>query len=99
MCNTVQGKGWACGNAEHVLHALGGSAVSVEHGRGGVHGGAWSSLARGIDPLGRDGAGGEETGQEVVGAALPKLGAHGAMAMVAGAGGVGLVSLCSVGSS
>jgi hypothetical protein len=76
MCNTVQGKGWACGNMAHALCVLGGSALSVRHGRGGVHGGAWSSLAWGIDPLGRDGAGGEVTGQEVVGAALPKLGAH-----------------------
>jgi hypothetical protein len=77
MCNTVQGKGWACENAAHALRALGGSVVSVGHGRGGVHGGAWSSLARGIDPLGRNGAGSEVTGQGVVGAALPKLGAHG----------------------
>jgi hypothetical protein len=49
--------------------------------------------------LGRDGAGDEVTGQEVVGAALPKLGAHGGH----GDGGRGrrgrAVSLCGVGSS
>jgi hypothetical protein len=74
MCSTVQGPGWACGNTAHTLRALGGSVVSVGLSQGGMHGGVRSSLARGIDPLGRDGAGGEVTGQEVVGAGLPKLG-------------------------
>jgi hypothetical protein len=48
-------------NATHTLRALGGPVVSVQHGRGGVHGEARAVLAQGIGHRGRHGAGGEVT--------------------------------------
>jgi hypothetical protein len=38
----------AHGNMRHALCALGGSEVSIWHGRGGVYGGAQAKLAQGI---------------------------------------------------
>jgi hypothetical protein len=68
------------GNVTHALRALGGPVASVPHGQGGVHGEARAGLAQGIGRRGRHGAGGEVTGQGVVGGALPRssiLGGHG----------------------
>jgi hypothetical protein len=47
------------------------------HGLAAVHGRSRGFLLQGIDPLAHDGAGGEVTGLEMVGGALPMLGAHG----------------------
>jgi hypothetical protein len=69
-----------CGNATHALRALGGLVASVRRGRGGMHGEARAGLAQGVGRRGRHGAGGEVTGQGVVGGALPRssvLGGHG----------------------
>jgi hypothetical protein len=63
--------------AQHALCVLGGTVASGWHGRGVVCGGSEVAASRGI---GRGRAGkldGEVTGREVVGAALPVLGAHG----------------------
>jgi hypothetical protein len=65
------------GNAQHALRMLGGTVDSGWHGRGVMCGGSEVAASRGI---GRGRAGkldGEVTGREVVGAALPVLGAHG----------------------
>jgi hypothetical protein len=67
----------ASGNGVHALDALGGQMASHWHGWSAVHGHARAELARGIGPLGRDGAGGDVMCQEMVGGALPRSGVHG----------------------
>jgi hypothetical protein len=64
----------AHGNGVHALDALGGQVASYRHGWPAVHGGSRGFLLQGIDPLVRDGAGGEVTGLGTVGGALPRLG-------------------------
>jgi hypothetical protein len=76
-CIAVQEELCMCRNAAHALCALGSPVMSVWHGRGSVHGGSRVSAARGIGRRGRHEAGGEVTGPDTVGAALPQLGAHG----------------------
>jgi hypothetical protein len=63
----------ACGNAAHALRVLGCSTVSEWQGRDAVYGGSRSAAARGIDPRGRRGAGGEVIAREVIGAVLPMV--------------------------
>jgi hypothetical protein len=58
----------------HVLGAWVGQAASRWHGWAAVHGHARAKLARGIDLVGQDGAGGGVTAWEVDGGALPRFG-------------------------
>jgi hypothetical protein len=62
------------GNMTHALHALGGTATSVWHGRGMVHIRSGAGASRGIGHRGQHEAGGEVMDRAVVGGALPMLG-------------------------
>jgi hypothetical protein len=64
----------AHGNGVHALDALGGQVASCRQGWPAVHNRSRGFLLQGIDPLVRDGAGGEVTGLGTVGGALPRLG-------------------------
>jgi hypothetical protein len=86
------------GNVRHALCALGGSAVSVWHGRGALHGRARAKLARGIGQGGHRGASGEVTAREMDGGALPRFGALGGHGDALGERGVVEWCLCEVGS-
>jgi hypothetical protein len=65
------------------MHALGarvGQAASCWHGWAAEHGHARAKLARGIDLVGQDGAGGEVTAREMDGGTMHRfgvLGGHG----------------------
>jgi hypothetical protein len=85
------------GNMVHALGVLGGQIASRWHGRAALHGQARAELARGIGPVGRRGSGGEVTARAVVGAALPRLGAHGGHGDALGEHGVDERHLCEVG--
>jgi hypothetical protein len=61
----------AHGNAPPALDALGGQLVPRWHGQGVAHARSRAGVARGIVPWGLHGAGGEVTGLEAVGGALP----------------------------
>jgi hypothetical protein len=87
------------GNERHALRALGGSLTLGWHGRGVLHGRARAELARGIDPGGRRGAGGEVIARGMVGAVLSVLGAHGGCSGVLGERGVAGLRRCGVGLS
>jgi hypothetical protein len=50
--------------------------VPCWHGQGVAHARPRAGAARGIVPGGRDGAGGEVMGQEMVGGVLPRSGVH-----------------------
>jgi hypothetical protein len=76
-CSARLGGVQVLGNAQHALRMLGGTVASGWHGRGAVCGGSKVAASRGIGH-GRAGKlNGEVTGREVVGAAMPVLGAHG----------------------
>jgi hypothetical protein len=64
----------AHGNERHALRALACSLASGWHGRAALHGRFRSGLARGIDPVGRGGSGGEVTARAVAGGAPSTLG-------------------------
>jgi hypothetical protein len=64
----------AHGNERHALRALAYSLASGWHGRAALHGRFRPGLARGIDPVGQVGSGGEVTARAVVGGALSMLG-------------------------
>jgi hypothetical protein len=89
VCTGVQEKLGVCGKAGHALHTLGGPIMSIWHGRGGAHGGSRVRATRGIGCRGQHGAGGEVTGQGMVGVALHQLGAHGGHGDALGEHGVG----------
>jgi hypothetical protein len=75
-CSARLGGVQVLGNAQHALRVLGIMVASGWHGQGAVCGGSEVAASCGI---GRGRAGkldGEVTGREVVGAALPVLGAH-----------------------
>jgi hypothetical protein len=63
-----------------------------------LHGQARAELARGIGHVGRRGSGGEVTAWAVVGASLPRLGAHVGHGDALGKRGVDERRLCEVGS-
>jgi hypothetical protein len=86
-CSARLGEGGVHGNDSGALGALAARWTPVWHGRGGTHGGLRAGLAWGIDPWAWCDAGGEVTGQELVGGAQARLGAHGGHGD--GAGGVG----------
>jgi hypothetical protein len=86
------------GNAWHAPRALGGSAMSVWHGRGALHGRAQAKLARGIDQGGCRRPGGEVTAREMDSGALPRFGALGGHGGGLGERGVVEECLCEVGS-
>jgi hypothetical protein len=83
------GEGWLHGNVVHALGTLGGQTVSCWHGRVALHGRPQAELARGIDPVGHCGFGGEVTTQGVVGDVLSELDAHGGRGSALGEHGVG----------
>jgi hypothetical protein len=80
------------------LGVLGDQIVSRWHGRGGVHGRARVYAARGIDPVGRGGSGGEVTARSGLSAALPHLGVHGGHGNGQGRRRGSSAGLCGVGS-
>jgi hypothetical protein len=65
------------GNAAPTLCALVGLSAPAQRGQGDVHGRSEAGAARGIGHGGRHGAGGEVTGLEAVGGALPRSGVLG----------------------
>jgi hypothetical protein len=81
----------------HALDALGGQTASRWHGWAAVHGHAQAKLARGIDLVGQDGAGGKVTAQEVDGGTLPRFGVLDGHGDVQGRRGVAGMVLCNVG--
>jgi hypothetical protein len=87
------------GNEQHALRALGSSLASGWHGRGALHSRARAELARGIDPGGHRGAGGEVTTLGMVGAMLSMLGAHGGCSGILSERGVAGLHRCRVGLS
>jgi hypothetical protein len=95
-CMGVHGTGLARtrvhGNAGLGLGALGGLGASEWHDHCAAQGGSKVAASRGIDHALVDELDGEVTGLEVVGAALPMLGAHGGHGDVQG----GVGCLCSV---
>jgi hypothetical protein len=80
-CMGVHGTGRACvhmhGNTGLGLGALGGLGASDWHDHCAAQGGSEVAASRGIDHALVDELDGEVIGLEVVGAAMPTLGAHG----------------------
>jgi hypothetical protein len=95
-CTGVHSTGWAHAhvhrNAGLCLGALGGLGVSDWHDHCAAQGGSEVAASRGIDHALVDELDDEVTGLEVVGAALPTLGAHGGHGNVQG----GVGCSCSV---
>jgi hypothetical protein len=76
-CSARLGRVQVLRNTQHTLRVLGSTVASGWHGWGAVCGGSEVAASRGIGRGRARKLDGEVTGREVVGAALPVLGAHG----------------------